>query len=427
MTKLNKIFILVIIILSSYIYNFACTGFSIKSNNHTVVCFNYDLQYGDGFIFVNKRNMERQRFLLYAEKPIHWVSKYGSITFNVAGVNLPHDGMNEAGLVVLSMGLDDTKFPSPDNRPAIDENGWIQYQLDNSANIDQVIKNMEKIRISSRSIGDSHFLIIDSTGNSIVIEYVNGEENIYSDKNLPYRILANDTYSNMLAYLNQQKEFGGVKENKFRVGSSCSRFTYIAKRLREYNPSSESEIDFAFGVLNDVKQSNTQYQVIYDIANRSINYKSHNSNDVKRIRFDEINFDCDMPILMTDIQSSFTGDIKNDFLEYDFQRCKEELIEFNKKTFEYLPNEVLFEIADSPARSKCINNGFKASDKNNIKMSDLTASLKQPKEANIIIPLNSADTTLNFEIELNRLSKNDNYFMLTCHITVILFPVIMYL
>jgi penicillin V acylase-like amidase (Ntn superfamily) len=380
MTKLNRILIIVIIVLSFYGYNFACTGFSIKNDNRIVACFNFDFQFGAGHIYINKRNVERRRYLLYAESPIQWISKYGSITFNIAGVNLPHDGMNEAGLVVLSMGLDDTKFPNPDNRYAIDENGWIQYQLDNSANIDEVIKNMKNIRISSRSIGDSHFLIVDSTGNSLIIEYINEEEKIYTGKNLPFPLLANDTYSNMLTYLKQQKEFGGLKEDKFRVGSSCSRFTYIAKRLREYNPSSESELDFAFGILNDVKQSNTQYQVIYDIANRSINYKSHNSNDVKRIRFDEINFDCDMPILMTDIQSSFIGDIKKDFLEYDPQRCKKELIEFNKKTFEYLPNDVLFEIADSPTRSKCINNGLKASDKNNINMSDLTASLKQPKE-----------------------------------------------
>jgi len=58
--------------------------------------------------------------------------------------------MNEAGLVVLSLGLDDTEFPKPDSRPAIDENGWMQYQLDNSASLVEVLESMVETSAGSR-------------------------------------------------------------------------------------------------------------------------------------------------------------------------------------------------------------------------------------------------------------------------------------
>jgi choloylglycine hydrolase len=394
-------------------YSIACTGFAVKNNNHAIACFNFDFQFGNGQICINKRNVERQRFLIYAEKPVQWISKYGSITFNLAGVNFPHDGMNEAGLVVLSMGLDETKFQKPDVRPAIDENGWIQYQLDNASTINEVIENMNKIRISSRSIGDSHFLIADSAGNAIVIEYINGEEIIYKEGNLPFPILANDTYPNMLSYLKQQKEYGGVKEDKFHVSSSCSRFEYVAYSLHEFNLSSESLTNNAFRVLNDIKQKNTQYQVVYDLTYKCINYKSHNSNEIKTVKLAEMDFDCDSPVFSTAIQSSHSGNIKNYFTEYDSYHCKENLIEFNKNSYEYLPDDVLSEIADSPVKLRCLDKKASAGKENNRLISDLIVSLKQPDEKNVIVPYNiNKNVMLDFEIILNRISKDDHNFII---------------
>ena len=56
---------------------------------------------------MNKRNVERNRYLLLAEKPVKWISKYGSITVNLWGKDWPHSGINEAGLVVQCLGSQD--------------------------------------------------------------------------------------------------------------------------------------------------------------------------------------------------------------------------------------------------------------------------------------------------------------------------------
>ncbi|MGD0342754.1 MAG: hypothetical protein ABSA76_13710, partial [Bacteroidales bacterium] len=132
-------FVLCLIITSYSQNSSACTAFCLKSTDRIVFGFNFDYQVGYGYIYVNKRNIERQRFSFYAEKSFRWISKYGSITFNVHGREIPEGGMNEMGLVVKSIGYDECKFPDPDERIPIDEAGWVQYQLDNSATIEDVI------------------------------------------------------------------------------------------------------------------------------------------------------------------------------------------------------------------------------------------------------------------------------------------------
>jgi penicillin V acylase-like amidase (Ntn superfamily) len=419
MSHQSKLAFGAILLIVFYQNAFPCTGFSVKNGNHIVVCFNYDFQFGAGQIYINKRNTERRRFLLYAEKPILWTSKYGSITFNLVGRDWPHDGMNENGLVILSMGLDDTKFQNPDDRLSIDENGWIQYQLDNSASIVDVLDNMKKLRISKRSIGDSHFLIVDSTGRTLVIEYVNGQEKTYIDDKLPYTILANDTYSNMLNYLNQQKTFGGVKEEDFRVASSCCRFTWIADKLRHLNPSSDSLIDYGFGILDEMKQSNTQYQIVYDVKGRTIFYKSRNTNNLKSIPFSDVDFNCTTPVLMTNIQSAVSGNIRNEFYPYDSKQSNKALVEFNKKTFEYLPDEALSCLVGTSNNSKCrgeepnyLDSDTKVQNEEIARSNPLIVSMHKPKEDSVVVANTGENVSFDFTVELNRSAEKDVDFIL---------------
>ncbi|HVM60549.1 MAG TPA: linear amide C-N hydrolase [Verrucomicrobiae bacterium] len=392
----------------------ACTGFAMKDGKRVLVGLSYDQQFGAGHIYVNQRNMERRRYQLYAEKPASWVSKYENITFNLAGMNFPHDGMNEAGLVVLSMGLDGTRFPGPDSRSAIDELGWIQYQLDTAASVDEVIQSMKTLRISSRGIGDCHYLIVDSSGKAVVIEYPGGQTKVYTGDTLPYVILANDAYPHMLAYLKQQKVFGGPNEDKHRVGSSCSRFTEVANRVRNYNPTNAPMMDYAFDILREVRQSNSRYQVVYDIMNRSIHYRSFNSTEVKTIRFSEMDFDRAAPALMTEIQSSNQGNMEKRFHVYDANRSREALVEFNKQTLGYLPMETLASLAETTCQPRCLTNapqalvsGTKEPCKADTLSGDLVASLKPPTESRIVVSNGADNIVLDFAVTLNRAATAD--------------------
>src|SRR5687767_12015985 len=117
----------------------ACTTFCLKNRGEVLFGKNYDWMIGDGMLFVNKRGMSK----ISAEdvNPARWVSKYGSVTFNQYGWESPSGGMNEAGLVIELMWLDDTEYPTGAEVPAIDVLEWIQFNLDTAATTDEVVKN----------------------------------------------------------------------------------------------------------------------------------------------------------------------------------------------------------------------------------------------------------------------------------------------
>src|SRR6185295_11423871 len=96
-------------------------------------------------------------------KPAHWTSKYGSVTFNQVGRELPYGGINEKGLDVEQLWLRSAQFPTPDSRPTVNELQWIQYQLDNASSVREVLASLRKINVVSR-IAPIHYLVCDSTG-----------------------------------------------------------------------------------------------------------------------------------------------------------------------------------------------------------------------------------------------------------------------
>src|SRR5215470_5207291 len=85
----------------------ACTTFCLKNKGEMLFGRNYDYMFGDGMIMVNKRGVVKVSTSEAPEKPAQWTSKYGSVTFNQYGRENPMGGMNEAGLVIELMWLDE--------------------------------------------------------------------------------------------------------------------------------------------------------------------------------------------------------------------------------------------------------------------------------------------------------------------------------
>ena len=73
-----------------------------------------------------------------------WIAKYGSVTFNQFGRENPTGGMNEMGLVVEQMWLDETEYPKDDARPTLGTQEWMEYLLDTSATTAEAVKNAEE-------------------------------------------------------------------------------------------------------------------------------------------------------------------------------------------------------------------------------------------------------------------------------------------
>jgi choloylglycine hydrolase len=120
--KKHMMFILVhvaILIIFASPALYPCTIFLLHQGNRLVFGRNLDWFSGTGLVMVNQRNLEKIALVDPSKKPVKWISKFGSITFNQVGRDLPYGGMNESGLVVEHMTLDKTGYPSKDNRYAI--------------------------------------------------------------------------------------------------------------------------------------------------------------------------------------------------------------------------------------------------------------------------------------------------------------------
>lgn len=87
---------------------------------------NYDWPVEVGLVLVNKRDMHKTALLINGGQAAKWTARYGSLTFNQFGRDLPNGGINEAGLVIEVLWLNDTGYAAADARPALNALAWIQ-------------------------------------------------------------------------------------------------------------------------------------------------------------------------------------------------------------------------------------------------------------------------------------------------------------
>lgn len=115
------------------------------------------------------------------DNSVKWTSSYGSVV--TAGYDIGVcDGMNEKGLVANLLFLAESDYHRPDDRrPVMGLSIWTQYVLDNFATVDEAVAELGKelFRIDNPDLPNGakstlHLSISDSTGNSAIFEYING-------------------------------------------------------------------------------------------------------------------------------------------------------------------------------------------------------------------------------------------------------------
>lgn len=311
---------------------------------------NYDWMVGDGLVFVNKRDVSKSASL-EGTNPARWVSRYGSVTFNQYGRENPSGGLNEAGLVIELMWLDETQYPAEDSRPALDVLEWIQYQLDTSATVAEVIENSEKVRISS--LVRLHYLVNDKAGNSATIEFLNGKMVAHHGEALPFSTLTNDTYERSLNYSK------ATAVERARGNGSLERFTRAARKADEFGKTERAEaqaINYAFEILDNVAQGNyTQWRIVYDQKRHKIHFRTLQAPQIKTIDAKAFDYSCGSIVKILDMNAKAAGDVTAKFTDYT-RKANRELIErsFNGTDFlRYLPAVVREQLASYPEEFVC--------------------------------------------------------------------------
>jgi TATA-box binding protein (TBP) (component of TFIID and TFIIIB) len=362
-----KIKIIFVVLLISFHHNYPCTTFIYRVENKVYFGRNLDWISGTGLIMTNQRNLEKISLVDQSEKPIKWVSKYGSITFNQVGKELPFGGMNEAGLVVEHMTLPGTEYPAKDERGALEPCQWIQFQLDNYSTVDEVMASDKIIRIID-SPSKFHFLVCDSSGKSVVIEFIKGKMICYTGENLPHNVLANSTYEESLEYMNDKK--------KTESDLSIKNFSNAAQMVSRAGAFSNSPVEYAFSILNTISQQPyfTKWSIVYDISDMKIYIKVFETPLIigehkifrkqineclfKKINVKEFSLECTHPSMVLDLEHEEEGEVNTAFKEYttDFNK------EFITKAFTFykgwgidiqLTDEQINNLARYPESFRC--------------------------------------------------------------------------
>jgi len=244
-----------------------CSGFVFKKQNQLYLCASVDQAALHGYIIVNPRNITKTSFWDNNEKQIKWRSKYGSVTFSPIGREFPAGGMNEEGLSVAIMTTPPMEYPKKDDRFAINESQWIQYILDNYNSTDQISLSDSLIRVN-RFFDNWHYLISDKNGKTIIVEFKYGKMNVYKDSLLEIPVLENNLYESSIQQYKSDKD-------DFHLYSRFSKLAYIMENIdsAKYNQPKQM-----FPILDNVRQENTKWQIVYDIQNRQIYFRVNTYN-----------------------------------------------------------------------------------------------------------------------------------------------------
>jgi penicillin V acylase-like amidase (Ntn superfamily) len=309
----------------------ACTTFLLERGQQRVFGRTYDWHIGYGMVLVNKHGVQKSTMPEPGSTLLEWTSRYGSVTFNQYGREMPSGGMNEAGLVIEVLWLEETEYPAPDSRAAMGCLQWVQYQLDTAENIDQVIANNKSVRIASPA--PVHFFLAEKSGRPAVIEFLKGEMVVHRGANLPQQVLTNDTYQNSQNYLRKIRGFGGKQEvpdgtkSLYRFARACTRL------VSQPVPNNQSTVDFAFDVIESVSNdATTQWRIVYDMHKQEITFYTVQQRDRKQISFSDLNFSCTDPVRMLDIDSAVSGNISPKMKPYSYDANRKLIDKAFKKT-----------------------------------------------------------------------------------------------
>jgi hypothetical protein len=164
---------------------------------------------------------------------------------------LPFDGLNEAGVAVGLMAVPRARDSEDPQKPSIDSLRAIRVVLDRAGSTEEAISLLQDYNILFYD-PPVHYLIADSSGDSAVVEYVDGELQVLRN-DLPWQVATNFIVSEILPE---------------GADSPCSRYNGAYRALSVAGGSVSP--DEAMAILEDVSGANTIWSAVYDMTTGDI-------------------------------------------------------------------------------------------------------------------------------------------------------------
>lgn len=323
----------------------ACSTFNIPSPTGPLMGKSFDWEKNHGFAVVNRRHLKKTAVNIYpGDTPASWTSKYGSLTYNQHGLEFPLSGMNEKGLSVEILWLDQSEYAKPDSRPSINELQWVQYQLDNFASLPEVLLSVDKIRLRIVS-AKIHYMVCDALGECATIEFLGGKSVVHTGATLPYKAITNDNYEDSLKYLRQHEGFGGTKEINPTSMDSLDRFTRVVAKSAK-----ENSIEGVFAVLSSVKAPTTVWNLAYEPLASKTYFRTTALPDIRSIQLTAFNFSCKTDAMMLDMEEKLSGDVTAKFERFNAEKNNKMI----RKSMNAFPASLLAPLMEKfPASVEC--------------------------------------------------------------------------
>ena len=252
-----------------------------------------------------------------------WVSEYGSLV--VSGYDISTaDGMNEAGLVANLLWEVEATYPEDDGEtPRISLSVFPQYLLDRFATVAEAVADLREnpVQVAGGEVpvgppgraATVHVSLSDATGDSAIIEFVDGEMIIWHDRS--YQVMTNEpTYDRQLAVL---EYWQGVNPREFLPGTvrASDRFVrahfYINAVVQSADPRiaaasvfsviRQTSVPWGISVADQPNLSTTRWRVVADHKDRRYYVESVISPSVFWVDLDTLDFSEGAEVLKLDL------------------------------------------------------------------------------------------------------------------------------
>jgi choloylglycine hydrolase len=257
------------------------------------------------------------------ERSATWISRYGSLV--VSGYDISTaDGMNEAGLVVNLLWEVEATYPEDDGTtPRISLSVLPQYLLDRYATVTEAASDLRENAILVQGgevpVGPPgraatvHVSISDATGDSAIIEFVNGEMTIWHNRS--YQIMTNEpTYDRQLAI---REYWDGVNPREFLPGTvrATDRFVRANFYINAVEQTSDPRraaasvfsvirqvsVPWGISVADQPNLSTTRWRVVADHLDRRYYVESVTSPSVFWVDLTRLDFSEGAKVMKLDL------------------------------------------------------------------------------------------------------------------------------
>ena len=299
----------------------ACSDIIINTGSQKVSARNMDWPSdGNAMVVINPRGLYRGASEYQpGDTRLNWISKYGSVSIKFINLSFV-DGINEHGLSASLLWLDGSEYPPQGALPVLSLGLWAQYYLDNCKTVTEAVALASTFRVyTDLSFFGLHLILFDASGDSALMECVDGILNIYHPLEQPV-VTNQPPYPEQLANLLNYEGFGGSLPVPGDLGSE-SRFVRAAWNLQSLliPTSADEALGSAFDIIQTVScppsswAGGTWWTVARNHTTKKFYWRTIYNANIRYLDLNQLDFSPGNPVKVLGMYTDLVGDTSTYF------------------------------------------------------------------------------------------------------------------